>query len=134
MADPAFFRPDWTKGVARDPALLWLDKNENTDPELAKLTSRILSEIDQSAIYTYPECTPLYRKLGTYLGVDADRLLLTAGSDGAIRAVFEAYINPGDTVLHTVPTFAMYGVYSAMYGAHVVPLAYSRRTRPQADR
>jgi histidinol-phosphate aminotransferase len=129
VADPAFFRPDWTKGVTRDPALLWLDKNENTDPELAQLTSRILSEIDKSAIYTYPESTPLYRKLGTYLGVGADRLLLTAGSDGAIRAVFEAYINPGDTVLHTAPTFAMYGVYSAMYGAHVVPLAYQPSDR-----
>ena len=57
VADPKLFRPDWTGGVPRDPTLLWLDKNENTDPELAKLTARLLSEIDPSAIYSYPDKT-----------------------------------------------------------------------------
>jgi len=124
VADPKLTRPDWTKGVPRDPSLLWLDKNENTDPELAKLTSRLLSEVDPTAIYSYPECTPLYHKLAGHLGVKADHLLLAAGSDGVIRSVFEAFINPGDVVVHTVPTFAMYAVYSSMYGAQVVPLTY----------
>lgn len=124
VADPKLCRPDWTGGVPRDPNLLWLDKNENTDPELAKLTTRLLSEIDPTAIYSYPECTPLYHKLAGHLGVKADHILLAAGSDGAIRSVFEAFINPGDVVVHTVPTFAMYAVYSSMYGAKVVPLIY----------
>jgi histidinol-phosphate aminotransferase len=56
--------------------------------------------------------------------VKADHLLLTAGSDGAIRSVFEAFIDPGDIVIYTAPTFAMYAVYSNMYGAKVVPLVY----------
>lgn len=124
VAAPALSRPDWTAGVPRDPALLWLDKNENTDPEMAALARRIVSQIDPVAISTYPECTPLYRKLGDWLGVGADHLLLTAGSDGAIRSVFEAFIDPGDSVLHTVPTFAMYSVYASMYGARVIPLEY----------
>lgn len=124
VADPELARPDWTKGVPRDPALLWLDKNENTDPELSKLTARLLSEIDPTAIYSYPECTPLNHKLAGHLGIKADHILLAAGSDGAIRSVFEAFINPGDVVVHTVPTFAMYAVYSSMYGAKVVPLIY----------
>lgn len=124
VADPKLFRPDWTGGTPRDPNLLWLDKNENADPELAKLTARLLYEIDPAAIYSYPECTPLYNKLAGHLGVKADHLLLTAGSDGAIRSVFEAFINPGDVVVLTAPTFAMYAVYSKMYGAKVVPLVY----------
>lgn len=124
VADPKLFRPDWTQGVPRNPNLLWLDKNENADPELAKLTSRLMSEIDPAAIYSYPECTPLYNKLADHLEVNADHLLLTAGSDGAIRSVFEAFIDPGDVVMYTVPTFAMYAVYSNMYGAKVVPLVY----------
>jgi histidinol-phosphate aminotransferase len=124
VADPKLYRPDWTSGIPRDPKLLWLDKNENTDPELAKLTARLLSEIDPVALYTYPECTPLYNKLADHLGVKADHLLLTAGSDGAIRSVFEAFIEPGDLILHTAPSFAMYAVYSSMYGANVVPLTY----------
>lgn len=124
VADPKLWRPDWTMGVPRDPSLLWLDKNENTDPELAALTARVLGEIDLTVLCTYPECAPLYHKLGDHLGVSADHLLLSHGSDGIIRSVFEAFINPGDTVIHTVPTFAMYAVYSQMYGACVVPLIY----------
>jgi len=124
VADPKLFRPDWTVGIPRNPNVLWLDKNENTDPELGKLTTRLLSEIDPITIYSYPECTPLYHKLAGHLDVKADHLLLTVGSDGAIRSVFEAFINPGDVVVHTVPTFAMYAVYARMYGAQVVPLAY----------
>lgn len=124
VSDPKLFRPDWTAGVPRNPNVLWLDKNENADPELAKLTKRLLSEVDPSDIYSYPECTPLYNKLARHLGVPTDHLILTAGSDGAIRSMFEAFIDPGDVVVHTVPSFAMYAVYSKMYGANVVPLAY----------
>jgi histidinol-phosphate aminotransferase len=129
VADPKLWRPDWTTGVPRDPSLLWLDKNENTDPELAALTARVLGEIDLSALHTYPECAPLYHKLGRHLGISADRLLLAAGSDGVIRSVFEAFISPGDVVVHSLPTFAMYAVYSQMYGARVVPLIYQPSER-----
>jgi histidinol-phosphate aminotransferase len=132
VADPKYSRPDWTSGAPRDPNLLWLDKNENTDPELAKLTTRLLSEIDPIAISSYPECISLYHKLADNLGVNADHILLAAGSDGAIRSVFEAFINPGDVVVHTVPTFAMYAVYSSMYGAKVVPLIYQPSDRGPA--
>jgi len=124
VTDRLLTRPDWTAGVPRNPRLLWLDKNENADPELARLTARLVSEIDPVTIYTYPECTPLYWKLAEYLKVKSRNLLMTAGSDGAIRSVYEAFIDPGDTIIHTVPTFAMYGVYSKMYGANVVPLSY----------
>lgn len=124
VTDPLLVRPDWTAGVPRDPDSLWLDKNENTDPQLAAITARVFAETAASAIYAYPEIAPLYRKLGSTLSLDADHLLLTHGSDGAIRAVFETYISPGDIVVHTAPTFAMYLVYARMYGAKTVALSY----------
>jgi histidinol-phosphate aminotransferase len=81
------------------------------------------------AYYTYPDSAALYAKLADSLELLPEQLILTAGSDGAIRAVFEAYISPGDIVLHTRPTFAMYGVYSLMYGAQAIALDY----RPSKD-
>ncbi len=42
-----------------------------------------------------------------------------------IRTVFEAFISPGDVVLHTVPTFAMYPVYCMIFGAQAVTLEYA---------
>lgn len=124
VIDQRLMRPDWTAGVARDPRLLWLDKNENTDPHLGAIVQRVVAEVDPMALSTYPECTPLYRKLADYLGASPEKLLLAAGSDGVIRSVFEAFVNPGDVVMHTVPTFAMYSVYARMYGAQTVSLEY----------
>ena len=124
IAADALWRPDWTTGEARDPALLWLDKNENADPELNALVARIVGATGTEPCFTYPETAPLYRKLAAWLDVEPENLLLAAGSDGIIRSAFEAYISPGDTVIHTQPTFAMYSVYAAIYGARAVTLDY----------
>jgi histidinol-phosphate aminotransferase len=128
LADPELVRPDWTTPTARDPKLLWLDKNENADPQLAELTTRVVADVvtrlDPKALSTYPESGRFYLKLAKHLNVGADRLLLAAGSDGVIRSVFEAFISPGDRVLHSSPTFAMYPVYGRMYGANTSTLDY----------
>lgn len=124
VAQPSLTRPDWTKSQARDPKLLWLDKNENLDPVLAKFTTSLLKEIDSTALYTYPECAPLYQQLSELYGLPIEHFILAAGSDGVIRYTFEAYVGEGDSVVHTAPTFAMYPVYSMMYGAKVTTLAY----------
>lgn len=124
IADPTLTRPDWTKGGSRDADRLWLDKNENWDPELNGVVAEVMAGLPGEAWCTYPEAAALYAKLARWVGVGPENLLLGAGSDGIIRSVFEAYVGEGDTVIHTVPTFAMYSVYSRMYGARVVGLDY----------
>lgn len=124
VADHALTRPDWTKAAPRDPGRLWLDKNENTDPQLAQVVTGVMRSLPSEAYFTYPDSAALYAKLAKWVGVEPGNLLLTAGSDGVIRSVFEAYVGEGDLVLHTVPTFAMYSVYCRMYGAHAIPLGY----------
>lgn len=124
ISDAALSRPDWVVGAERDSRRLWLDKNENTDPELAQVVGEVMSTLPAAAYSTYPGAATLYAKLARSVGVQPKNLVLTAGADGAIRSVFEAFISPGDKVIHTVPTFAMYSVYSRMYGARAVPLHY----------
>jgi histidinol-phosphate aminotransferase len=124
VADSGLTRPDWVKNTTRDPKLLWLDKNENTDPEHLKAVAEILAGIDPLTYATYPEAPELYAKLARYLGVKPEQLIVAAGSDGVIRSVFETFVSPGDTVVTTVPTFAMYDVYSRIYGARKVGLEY----------
>lgn len=124
VSDPALSRPDWVAGEPRDPGKLWLDRNENVDPELAALTTKIMRSLPSDTAYSYPDSAGLYRKLGKSVGLGAEHLMLSAGSDGAIRAAFEAYVAPGDVVIHPNPTFAMYSVYCQIYGAKSVTLDY----------
>lgn len=110
-------RPSALNSKPREKHLLWLDKNENLDPELNLISRDVLNSIDHSVIATYPEAGELYRKLASWLDLSPDYLLLTPGSDGAIRLTFEVFTEKGDSVIHTFPTFAMYQVYSQMFGA-----------------
>lgn len=125
LADPALVRPDRTRPEVRDPAKLWLDKNENPDPALAAVVREVIAALPPEAHFSYPDLAPLYLKLARHVGVGAGSLLLAPGSDGAIRAVFETFIAPGETVVLTAPTFAMYPVYGRIFGARVVPVEYA---------
>src|SRR6202140_4151772 len=123
--NPELRRPSALQSVPRGPEQLGLDKNENLDPQLMALTHEVLSSIPREVLATYPEAGELYRKLARWVGVSPESLLLTPGSDGAIRLAFEAVVEQGDPVIHSLPTFAMYPVYSQMFGARVREIHYT---------
>ncbi|QWE31055.1 histidinol-phosphate transaminase [Polynucleobacter sp. Adler-ghost] len=108
----------------RDLSKLWLDKNENLDPEMRKVSAKILLEFQGSESSNYPSLGALYKKMATWLRVSPSQIMLTQGSDGAIRSVFDVFIEPGDVVFHTRPTFAMYPIYCQIYGAKNYPIDY----------
>ncbi len=124
ILDTTLTRPDWTKSGIRDPNLLWLDKNENTDPVMSAVIARVLDELDPGAVGVYPDCAPLYHALAEHLGVSPYQIVLAPGSDGVIGSVFRSFISPGDLVLHTNPTYQMYAVYCRMSGAATAPIEY----------
>jgi histidinol-phosphate aminotransferase len=125
LLNPMLRRPSALKSIPRDPQQIWLDKNENLDTQLMAFTHELLQSMPPEALATYPEAGTLYRKLAAWVGVSPESLLLTPGSDGAIRMAFEAVVGDGDRVAHTFPTFAMYPVYSQMFGARVHELHYT---------
>lgn len=126
LLDQALPRPSALNSTPRDPGRLWLDKNENPDAELEAVLHSVLLELPPRVLTSYPEAGEVYRKLARWVGVGPEHLLLTPGSDGAIRLVFEAFVEQGDAVIHTSPTFAMYPVYSNMFGADVRVFDYAR--------
>lgn len=139
LAKPSYLnadltRPDWTKDLTRDESKIWLNKNENIDPILNEKIKTLISNVKNYAINTYPETAKIYSKLSKLDGLKPSNFLLTHGSDGAIRAVFDVFVSPGDVVVHTLPTFAMYDVYSKMYGAQQAGFDYQYSDNgPQFD-
>jgi len=117
-------RPDWGCQRARNPDLLWLDKNENMDPTYLEVVKRVYLEVLGHNINTYPETGRLYHKLANKLNFSPKNILFSAGSDGAIRSAFEAFVSPGDVVIYPQPTFAMYSVYAKIYEAEACPFEY----------
>jgi len=124
LLNPKLQRPNTYNAIPRNNQLLWLDKNENFDTKLEKFSSKIFKNLSSRHIASYPEAAELYKKLAHWLGVPVESLVLTPGSDGAIRMIFECFVDEEDSVVHTNPTFAMYPVYSQMFGANVFTLDY----------
>jgi len=124
VADQALQRPDWTESSGRGRNLLWLDKNENSDPHLNEVVMDVLCSIDNRSLYGYPNTFELYKKLAVYLGVKMSNLLLSHGSDGVIRSMFDTFVSNGEKVMITSPTFVMYEIYAKIYGAKLFKIDY----------
>lgn len=124
LLNPNLVRPYAIDSSPRDAKKIWLDKNENLDPILLSISEEVLRSIPVLTLASYPEAGEAYRKLALIEEVPPESLLFTAGSDGAIRLTFEAFVGDGDAVIHTSPTFAMYEIYCQMFGASVTAINY----------
>lgn len=101
-----------------------LDKNERLAHFNDDFWNNLMTKIKQEHILAYPEIGPFYLKLANFLGVAADSLIVTAGSDFAIKIAFELFANPGDEVIFPEPTFAMVDVYCGLYNVKKIKIDY----------
>jgi len=105
-------------------AFMRLDKNERTIPFYRKIYKDMLKTVNASLLPMYPDQQPLYQKLARFFHLAEDYFLLSAGSDAAIKMIFETYIEPEDEVILLDPTYAMVEVYANMFGANQVKVGY----------
>ncbi len=116
-------RMDSSKDLRRD--CLRLDMNENPSGLPEPFIKKILTSIDANFLSAYPEYGQLQEKIAKVNGLKPENICLSNGSDAAIKYIFETFVEPGDKVLLTDPTFAMYPIYCRMYGAVPVFVEYS---------
>jgi len=101
-----------------------LDKNENLIPISQDFLASITKQITPDFLATYPQVSLLYDKLAASLGLTEDYLFLSTGSEGAIKTIFEAYVEPHDRVIIPDPTYAMYEVFGKLFKADLVKIPY----------
>src|SRR3954471_13584111 len=102
-----------------------LDRNERVAPLPAWFVEKLRDSLESALLTSYPLTDELYRKLSLKLGIPENQLLLTTGSDAAIKALFHAYVRPGDKVVMLDPSYAMYAVYAQMFQAEAVKIPFN---------
>lgn len=110
-----------------------LDKNERLAHFGDDFWNKMLLKIKQEHILAYPEVETLYLKLAGFLGMTPGNLLITAGSDFAIKVAFELFVSPGDEVVFLHPTFAMVEVYCELYNGRMKKIGYDSNLEPDID-
>lgn len=103
-----------------------LEKNERVSDYSSSFIKKIKSSLKSEHISAYPEVEELYKILAKKLSVAADMIVLTAGSDIAIKNCFELLISPGDEVITLNPTYGMVDVYSRLYQAKQIKINYDK--------
>lgn len=103
-----------------------LDRNERPHPWPTEVWEELRKTITPDLIMSYPELEPLYKKLAEVLNIKRERLLLSHGSDAALKSIFEIYIDSGDEAVLVTPSYAMYPVYALMVGAKPVEVGYEK--------
>lgn len=103
---------------------LKLDLNEDPLGFTQEFIDEVLAKATPEFIAQYPETRAFQEKLAKFLGVKPEELCLTNGSAEAVRYVIEAYSSVGGKVLGVKPSYAMYEVFSLMYGRQFVSLPY----------
>jgi histidinol-phosphate aminotransferase len=103
-----------------------LDFNENT-MGCAPSVRRALRRLTANQVAIYPEYQAVRRKLARYFRVQPAELLLTTGTDDALRLIVDTFIEPGRRVLLVEPTFAMYRFYAERAGARIISLRHDRK-------
>ncbi|GMQ85775.1 MAG: hypothetical protein BMS9Abin07_1343 [Acidimicrobiia bacterium] len=97
-----------------DPSIdLDLSKNEGRPPN-EPLLSAVLNEA--TVVGRYPDLAPLRRRIAAELGVEPDRVLVTAGGDDALFRCFLARVGPGRRAVATTPSFEMISRYAEQVG------------------
>src|SRR5262249_17034188 len=102
---------------------LRLDFNENLRGPSPKVMEAV-AKVPRINCSCYPEPDHLIQALSRFLGVARECLLPTNGSDEAISAVFEPYVDKGESVILLSPSYDMYALYANITGAHIHWIAY----------
>jgi histidinol-phosphate aminotransferase len=104
---------------------LRLDFNENTVGCSPRVLAK-LQKITAAQIATYPERGPVERVIAAHFGLTPDQVLLTNGVDEGLHLVAETYLEPGNEVIISTPTFSMYEVYAGATGATTIAIQQER--------
>ncbi len=115
-------------------AYVGLDRNERLAPLPSWFIESILRTVDTTVLAKYPVQDGFHRQLCDELQLPEAQVLLTAGSDAAIKAVYQAYIRPGDAVIMLDPSYAMYSIYAQIFQAEALPIPFDNTLRLDTKR
>ena len=101
-----------------------LDRNERITPFSDSEFRAMLATLRPESFSTYPDPSPLVDRLAAEAELPPDWISLTNGSDAAIRKLFQTFVRPRDTVLLADPTYAMYPIYTQIFGAVADRVSY----------
>ena len=110
----------FARRLGRDvESLVKLDANENPFGPSPRV-HEALANLAGAHVYPDPESGQLRELLAEFCGVPASQILCGAGADELIELLMQLFIEPGDCIINSPPTFAMYSFNAPLYHARCI--------------
>jgi len=106
-----------------------LDFNENTVGCAPGVVRALRQALDAERLSCYPEYEEARTRLAKFFGVKPEELVLTNGTDDAIKVICETFVEPGDLLLVPAPTFPVYQFFHEVAGGRVERVYYDEHFR-----
>jgi len=108
---------------------LRLDFNENTVGCAPEVISALRRAVSGEKLSRYPEYDETRGILADYFGVAKEELLLTNGTDEAIKLICDTFVDAGDALVQPSPTFPVYKFFHSVAGGRVVGVPFEEDFR-----
>src|SRR5690554_5709744 len=105
--------------------IIKLNTNENPYPPSPKVLTAIREGVNESLrLYPSPTADDLRRTAGEFFGLSPNQVFVGNGSDEVLAFAFQAFFEPGETILFPDITYSFYPVYAKLYDLNyeTVPL------------
>ena len=119
----AYSPPTQERGAA-----IRLDFNENTVGCSPTVTAAVVQALSENSVAMYPEYSWARDIFSSFFEVDSAQLAITNGTDEAIQLLINTYMDAGDELVITSPSYAMYRFYAEVAGVRVREVKYSLDT------
>ena len=102
------------------------DMNENPEGLPKEFVDSVLKDITPEFLATYPEPDKFLHKYASFIGVSAENVVATNGTDMAIRYLMETFGERGKEVVTVSPSFEMYRINCSILGLKHVAVEYEK--------
>jgi histidinol-phosphate aminotransferase len=109
-----------------------LNWNEGLEGPFPGVEEAVAAEVDRAWIYPAEAYSDLRERVAGWIGTTPDRIVPSHGIQALIATVVHGFLDPGDAVVLTTPTYGLYETTSAAAGARVVSVP-SRDLRHDVD-
>ena len=103
---------------------LLMDFNESPEPPPPSVGRALQDYLVEGNLHVYPHYGSFCEELGQYVGVSADQLLLTNGSDQGIDVVLRCLLEPDTKLVMAMPGFTMFKQTVDTIGADFIEVPY----------
>jgi histidinol-phosphate aminotransferase len=109
-----------------------LNWNEGLEGPFPGVREEVLAELERAWIYPAEAYTELRENVAAWVGATPDQIVPAHGIQALVAVVVHAFLQPGDAVVLTSPTYGLYATTCAAAGARIVRVD-SRDLRHDVD-